>query len=442
MKISWKGFSVKEKKMVTGNPYCGFYTIYRFLAHGDLVWGWDCPLDELKLEDDQSLCLLQFNLVQFNRSCISDVALGRIERTLSWFKGQEKEMIVRFLYDWEGKGMEGEPNDIKIILNHMEQLSPLLKEYSSHIHILQGLFTGSWGEMHNSRFTDEYSMKSLAGKIYEACGDDTYIALRCPAMWRGIFGTKRPLTLKQAYGEDMAARFCLYNDGLLASETDYGTYGEVLGSNSEDHWDRYVRRDEILFQKKLCQYVPNGGETVGLTGYHGFKEARKYFSTLHVSHLNSKYDPLPLDRWRNTKTGIRDSLWRDKSIYEYMASHLGYRLSVDGVKLKRKGTFLNVTIKISNGGFSAPHRPFKAILALKDKDSGKEEYHGARGDMKYLQPGSRTKYSWEIDGESLNGGEYVLGLKIWDPSGGKAIGLANRLPLDYNGVHGLGHFKI
>lgn len=443
--LKWTGFPLDERREVTDNPCCGFYTIYRFYAHDNMLPDWKCPLEELKLDKTQSLCLIEINLVRYRGGPLTDDVLKRVERIFSWFKEQRKEMIVRFLYDWDGRGLQYEPQEIGIILRHMEQLRPLILKFSNHIYILQGLFIGSWGEMHSSHYLDEHSLIALAHQLYDCSGRDTFIAVRCPSMWRTIFQTYEPLSDVHVYGNNMPARFGLYNDGLLASETDNGTYGTITRGLSTKYSDKFTRKEELLFQEKLCRFVPNGGETVGFTPYHKFKTACRNFSVMHISYLNSSYDPEVLDRWREIKTGLRDSFWKNKSIYDYMASHLGYRFFVEKVKVTGRGRGrgnMRVKLQLLNRGFSGAYRRFDVALSVQALATVPSYIFPVQTDTGYWLPGTSVILTWDLDCTEWKKGVYILGLKIVDPLSGKTVRLANALPLDRDGVHSLGHLKF
>ena len=57
-------------------------------------------------------------------------------------------MILRVCYDTEGKGMEREPQRIFVVQRHMQALGSLAERYADAILTVQGVFVGSWGEMH------------------------------------------------------------------------------------------------------------------------------------------------------------------------------------------------------------------------------------------------------------------------------------------------------
>ena len=56
----------------------------------------------------------------------------------------------------------------------------------------------------------------------------------------------------------------LFDDGILGSETDLGTFGVEPGS--EAGWGSpWSTEDELIFEEQLCRYVPQGGEVLETT---------------------------------------------------------------------------------------------------------------------------------------------------------------------------------
>ena len=83
--------------------------------------------------------------------------------------------------------MENEPSSIKIVKSHMKQLGSIICEHTSEkeslpgkILVHQGLFVGSWGEMHGSKFLSEARMKELSDTFLEATKGSCPIAVRKP----------------------------------------------------------------------------------------------------------------------------------------------------------------------------------------------------------------------------------------------------------------------
>ena len=87
-------------------------------------------------------------------------------------------MILRFAYDFEGKAFEKEPLSLKQILSHMNQVSQVVKPYGKEILLYQGLFVGSWGEMHSSRYVTDLSILKLYDEFRNLFGKEVFLALR------------------------------------------------------------------------------------------------------------------------------------------------------------------------------------------------------------------------------------------------------------------------
>ena len=142
-----KHFTVRfpeESREVCTNPGRGWYHIYTF------------TLDKREKDgllyqpywDDETLVLVRFDIGAFRGMSLSEEALEYADEILKCFHSRGKEIILRVLYDTQGKGMEREPTLFSIVLTHMRQLGAVVRAYESDILITQGLFIGNWGEMH------------------------------------------------------------------------------------------------------------------------------------------------------------------------------------------------------------------------------------------------------------------------------------------------------
>lgn len=140
-----KHFTVRfpeESREVCTNPGRGWYHIYTF------------TLDKREKDgllyqpywDDETLVLVRFDIGAFRGMSLSEEALEYADEILKCFHSRGKEIILRVLYDTQGKGMEREPTLFSIVLTHMRQLGAVVRAYESDILITQGLFIGNWGE--------------------------------------------------------------------------------------------------------------------------------------------------------------------------------------------------------------------------------------------------------------------------------------------------------
>ena len=226
------------------NPNRGFYRIYAFCITDQAV-DYAAEIDRLySVDDDTTLALIEVNLMEYRNGDISQAGLENIDALFKDLANKDKQLIVRFLYDLEGNNLLTEPDSLDIILRHMEQLREVFHRGANSIFTLQGLFVGDWGEMHNTRYESAEDLRRLAQKLADVSA--SRLSVRTPAQWRTV-------TL-DGTDPDLTPRLGLFNDGILGSDSDLGTYRLDL------HEDPLQSRAEALaFQETLCRSVPNGG---------------------------------------------------------------------------------------------------------------------------------------------------------------------------------------
>lgn len=367
-----KEVCLKESTRALKNPGCGWYHIYTFDLSKESFLYIDC--------EEEELVLLIIDIHVF-RSCeqIPKEALEWFSSILTFFEQHDKGIILRIVYDTKGRGMENEPSSIKIVKSHMKQLGSIICEHTSEkkslpgkILVHQGLFVGSWGEMHGSKFLTEARMKELSDTFLDATKGSCPIAVRKPVQLRQLSCQKN----------ESNTNFTLFNDAIFGSETDLGTYGTIRQSampeNSEREKTSWAREDELTWQKTKLQQSFCGGEVLDgmntLSESSGnkdqsprtldWKQVVAELAKMHVSYLNSVYSKEVLDDWKAQRI-----MWNGEEIseYDYIGRHLGYRFTVTQVKIscvsqeKKKQTQSNtqsqisenvITLTIKNTGFA------------------------------------------------------------------------------------------
>ncbi len=431
LNLSFNELPRKDNGAAVKNPYCGFYKIYRFNAHSTLLPETDIEISQCPISSDEVLCLVEINLSAYSGGDISAEGLGVVRHIFEMFTEYVKQMIVRFLYDWNGCSIQTEPKDIKIIQNHMTALSPLLKEFTDSIYILQGLFIGNWGEMHGGRYNSQTSLSLLAKTLKDAAGDKTFLSVRSPALWRMLSRSYNPVEEYNSYGDTLAAKLGLFNDGMLASETDFGTYGNIFRSEAKSLDDKLIREQEIKFQERLCRFVPNGGEVINECRQNDAEAAIQDLKTMHVSYLNSEYDKKVLEKWKKVIMPKEGGAWKNRSAYEYIADHLGYRflISSAGFRYLSRSNSLRFNMTVINRGFAPCYRKLKADLILVES-SGDTHIAELETDTRRWYPSMPKKLSADVDIDENNFGKKGLMslrcyVRLFDDCTGKAINFAD-----------------
>ncbi len=417
-KVRWKPARLGEVRLIPPNPWRGLYAIYPFTIGDEAA---ELPV----IRKEHSLGLVEINLVSFRDGSISDAGLHQIRRILAWFEDHRQEMILRFSYDLEGNGLKNEPHNIEIILSHIRQLAPILRRFSPRIYTLQGLFIGSWGEMHTSLHTGAKSMIALAAALDEAADGSLFVSVRCPNQWREIAQTADPTLPGRLSGGKPAARLGLYNDAILASETDYGTYGMASKAHAPHYGVKLNREEELKFQHSLCAGVPNGGELIYGDGGFTLPEIYRVFRLMRLSYLNADFDMQAIVNLRTKENPVRSRAWRSADAYTYLTEHLGYRYCVRKVTARPQPGGVTLSVQVENTGFACCYFPLEATLYLRSSDGDTALALRLPGDTRRLQPGEKHWLAAELNGLSVPQGTYQAELELRDPRSGKPVYIAS-----------------
>lgn len=426
-RIEFSPVPLIESREQLKNPYCGFYHLYGYTLSeegtGEAV-SWCRNMLE---NDTQSIALLEINLRNYSDKALTTKALGQLGAIFSAFSTSGKQIILRFLYDWDGKAPETEPDSRLLIQSHMEQAAPVVNRYSSHIFLMQGVFTGDCGEMHNTKYGTNEDITALMNTLSEAISPDIFLSVRTPQHLRTIVGTASPISHSEKYNGTLKSRLGLYNDGMLGNEFDCGTYGDTSFTESHDHTQKGTRKEELAFQNILCQYVPNGGEVVLDNPYNDLRAAVSDLSQMHVSYLSCEHDGDVLTKWKHSVyAGEKGDGFNGVSGYDYIAAHLGYRFVVRDINFTRSegiNPTMTFSIVIENVGFSAAYRNFDFNVILRDNYSGRETSFPLIVDTRTLLPGTTCQITATTP--SLSKGSYSVILSMTDPATQLPIAFAN-----------------
>ncbi|MCI9215506.1 DUF4874 domain-containing protein [Lachnospiraceae bacterium 42-17] len=412
-----KGFQkayFKESSRKLFNPGCGWYHIYTFQAEPKENIGRveeETWLDEVC--EGEALALVLINIGSFRACELSREAILHIEQILQFFQEKGKQMILRFVYDTKGVGMANEPSELSLVKRHMEQIGSILYRFLEDILVIQGIFVGSWGEMHGSKFLGDKDMHTLVHTLYKVTEGRCFLAVRTPAQMRRIL--KNP-ELSQGLKEKIA----LFNDGIFGSLTDLGTYGIAPG-NQTGLDEKWVRKEELLWQEAHTEYVPNGGEVLGGLTLKGYGEAAEILRKMHVSYLNSIYHQDRLFEWKSEI--IQKGCFKGLSGYDYIGAHLGYRFVVRDVKGAEKGG-RELMIAVENTGFACLLEAADCFLTAEGGE-GELYRYDIETDSCRWKSGQRIWLKALLPAERRHGSGLRIFLKLWRKRDGRALRFAN-----------------
>ena len=444
-KLQWEPEKYLETNKFLANSERGFYNI-RGITISDAQPVSDETYKSIIQEKiDETIELLQIHIGEYKEREISSAGLEQIRKAFEAYAEKENpvRLIVRPLYDWDGKGAESDPSSINIVLRHMEQLGGLMEEYKDQIYIVQGVVVGSWAEMHSSRYLTNDSYQILIRKMHETMPESVFLAVRTPAYWRMAAGRKQPLQQDEAWNMSvLMSRLSLFNDGITGNSLDCGTYGDLREEDAELLSDHWIRSDELDFQEILNLYVPNGGEAVLDNELNDLPKADEALSEMHVSYLNKAHDPDVIEKWKNSVYQGDDPVYRGMSGYDYIERHLGYRFVIRDVSVKESGwrwESCGITVEVENVGYAPRYTPCITELVIKDTEDNTERIIEADTDIRTWRPGETVSFT--VNPELKEDGEYEVWIRITGEENGEEILFANDNTTTADGSCYLGTIK-
>ncbi len=399
--------------------YSGFYRIYGTVL-SDKYDGEDLGIYDV----DEDMILLEINLIRFNNKELSENALRQLDDYLTGWENKGKTLILRPLYDWDCKNLETEPKSIDIILRHMEQTAEVINRHKDSVFVVQGLYIGNIGEMNGTKYLTVEDLSALFDKLSDELDEDIFMAVRTPWQWRAIAGRFTPLTEDEWRSGDKLSRLGLFNDGMMGTWNDYGTYGETSIAYADSFFAKGTREEELLFQDELCTYVPSGGEVVISSELNDLNNAVDNFRQMHISYLNNQHDPSVLEKWQNT-TYTGSDVFDGMSGYDYIDRHLGSRFVFESYYIPKCDVAqpCETVLTVKNEGFANIYVPVNARYELVGENIS--ETIPVDYDLRTVGGSQEVQLPLTLDVRDLAEGSYDIYFDMTDAVRGDRIALAN-----------------
>lgn len=382
-------FTPDDLRIIT-NPERGLYQHFQ-------TQGTQSPLSLSSVQNmrnnGMTLMLRLYYLDSFTNQPLSQSELNMISNDFAVMRQAGVKSVLRFAYN-DSIGDDDAP--ISVVLNHMDQLAPIIAANSDVIAVAQAGFAGSWGEWHSStnNLTDPVNAGQIVDKWMDILPADRAIQLRTPAQKWMIMGDSNALTSGEAFTGTDRSRIGHHNDCFLANDTDFGTYSNPVA--------------EKAWLNLETQYVPMGGETCATSSRSGCETARVEMAQMHYSYLNSGYHPDVLADWE--ADGFLDEV----------KQKLGYRFeleSVDYDPVVTVGGQLPVSIDLVNTGWASPYNPRDVVLTLVSDDELTEYEFALSDDPRTWLPGGTIDVDALLDiPAGALAGDYQLFLSLPDPA--------------------------
>lgn len=392
--------SYTESDAVFANPERGFYSGKDFTSESSY------PLTKTLIKtnrvNNRTLLYTGYYLTNYMESDISSKFLDLIRTNMSLLREAGMKCVLRFAYKTDmyetGHPWDASP---EWVARHIQQLKPILQEYSDVILCLQAGFVGVWGEwaftdhfVQSPNSKEDYALrKKVVLDLLDALPKDRQIALRTPMFKRYMFldSYADSLTLETAYNGSDISRLCGHNDCFGATSSDMGTFS---GKNTRDFW------------KHETKYVMMGGETCQVSNFCKCNQSLQDMMDYHWTYLNAGYNTDVINRWKTD--GCFDEIER----------RLGYRLSLTELSHTQSpvaGADFKIILNIRNTGFAAPANPRAVELILMDENGNKTVYELSDIDPRYWFAGETVTIERTIKLPADASGECSLYLNLPDP---------------------------
>ncbi len=350
-----------------------------------------------------TLVLREYHIDEFRDTKIPVWYLWNIKRDLNNLRNAGLKAILRFRYTAKtSKPYNDAP--LSIVLMHIKQLEPILRENSDVIFTFQAGFIGAWGEWY---YTDYFSAspgnvteqnwidrRTMVDSLLSMLPPEIMVNVRTPDYKRHLLNEEsyNPVTMEEAYTDSRVARLSHHNDCFLASLSDVGTYTDTAVQKP------YLAED--------TKYTVIGGETCGQSGYSHCENALKELKRFHWSYLNRDYHQ-----------GVIGD-WIDEGCYPTIQKKLGYRFRLingDYTTSTNPGGTFNFKLNLLNEGFANPVNPMDAEVVFVNTSNNKKLVAKIPGDIRFWPVDDTIKLDLSFGlPQNMEAGNYNLFLNITD----------------------------
>jgi hypothetical protein len=312
--------------------------------------------------------------------------ITELDKAFALLRRTGLKIFVRFVYNYPGSSTEyanAKDAPLNIVLNHINQLKPLIARNKDVIVVMNAGFIGAWGEGHTSSngLDSAASKKTIIKTLLAAWPQDVEILWRYP---QDVFDWRDAKLAN-------VGRVGLHNDCFLSSSTDVGTYSEVAA-------ERLVQRKRAMSLSSTNYYM---GETCDAQPQSIRKDCASILregAQFHVSSLDLDYYEAFIKSW--TTNGCMAEVKRK----------FGYRLQLVSASLSTDGVF---SVTIDNKGWARPVGARRVRLHWNKLDGSKVVSTLGTSSIRTLRAGSRTTYKIKIGAASKS---FCLAVPDWHAS--------------------------
>jgi hypothetical protein len=420
------------------NPERGFYRPFGTMASNFTPLNAETLLNLRKpnpaaggYEVASSLTYRSYQFDTFRDKPISNEILIAIQKDMDIIREIGNKIVLRFSYSSNCCDPPFNDAPKAIILEHLDQLKPVLEKNKDVIAVVQMGLIGPWGEQYYSDFFGDLEhgpvtnqnwldRSEVINKLLEVVPVSRMIQVRAPYYkLRNFDGVNahpenaKPLTIENAYNGTPIARIGHHNDCILANYDDYWTYNsfhEFPAVSDTLNLKKYVAAETkfLVFGGETC---PGGDKDEDV--YSPYNDcnsdgggAQTYLKRFHTSFLNTAW------------SGAVNGDWANKCIDE-IKRNLGYRFVLKRglfpTKIKNDKEF-QLELDILNEGYASNYNYRFVELILRNKEDQKVYKTKIDVDPRYWFTDELQQIKLSLVwAQKLPKGHYKLFLSLPDP---------------------------
>jgi hypothetical protein len=317
--------------------------------------------------------------------------LNSLNQGFANIRAAHVKAVVRFAYAWDSYPSV----DIGIMLQHIQQVGPILTANADVIDHLEAGFLGMWGEWHDCAYCDWYQQPEaiqryqLIEALLRNTSATTPIAIRYPLNYKefvfpstidssgqvvstGVPACQGALPDNCTLSQQEKDRLGFHDDCFLSDSADMGTYD----NNSWMGWYDVSTKRSWMYSMltSLGTYKEVGGETCNSNGNDTVSESQLEMSELHYTEINRDYAPVNVTFWQSTNVPAQ-GIDPAETLFTRFQRKLGYRFRlVDAtfpVSATAGGNF-TFAAHISNDGYGGLIHQRPVFLVF---DNGSNRYN-------------------------------------------------------------------
>lgn len=376
-----------QDELLFSNPDRGFRTHLTFYVSEAKEMGvqkyldWKFGIFYDHLNEPCKLMMVYIYITEFRNMDITKEGMDIIEALLERSRQRGIRLMLRFGYCDDMRFTDRNADEATMI-RHIRQLAPLVARNRDVVHSIQDGFIGAYAEWHSQvpAVNKEHVLRNIMEYLVEPNG--IYFQARLPEY-------KNEIPSVDPYYD----RIGFHNDAMFGAQTkkDWESGGFQLGTTA---WFQVIQEayktpqdGEMFVNSNLLQTkrIPTGMEIIrelsqhrhtSMSIWHGYREMAGSDTAVMEGWKKQTVTPETLE-----DNGIvycpgwfRDGQGKtvNRSAFEFIRDHLGYRLEAQSVKLtgsKKPGGNARVTLTFKNYGLSAAFHMTSGIAILDSRNN-------------------------------------------------------------------------